>query len=167
MTMKRKVLFVSAVALTLGLGSCSSVNKTYTNKVSNGHHVAEVMMPKYVDYDVDLSKKLSSTISGKIDKEKNQEYYVQQALAQCIASANADFLWEPVISKEVKGINVTVTVTGFAAKFVKTVNVDVKDTAQVKSFIMLNRVGAPIKAYKDNAPDAAVKKGLFGGLFKK
>jgi hypothetical protein len=31
----------------------------------------------------------------------------------------------------------------------------------------LNRAGAPIKTYKDNAPDAAVKKGLFGGLFKK
>ncbi len=146
--MRKKVLLpATMIALGAIVASCGTYRES-SNKVLPVVVNEVITAPKLIDYQIDFNKKLTSTVSGKIagklsmKKYLTPEYYKERAVADAIKSGNADFLVEPSFENDVKKKKVTITVTGYAAKYTGVKDINVKDTTEVKNYLALTNRSA-------------------------
>lgn len=142
--MKRKILLPAAIiALGVAVSSCGTYKES-TNKVLPVIVNEVVTTPKMIDYKIDFNKRITGTASGKVagklsmKKYLTPEYYLELATTNAIKSGNADFLVEPTVDRDIKKKKITISVTGYAANYTGTTDIDLRDTIMVQSYVILS-----------------------------
>ncbi|NSW45505.1 MAG: hypothetical protein HPY79_06810 [Bacteroidales bacterium] len=148
--MKKQLLFL--IFISIILSSCTTL-KTNTNKTMDIYGPGVIHLPVVVDLDVKetrVSGTATSFQSGSIEQVK------QDAITDAIKKSNADILIEPKFETEIKGNQITATVTGFPANY--------KNFRQIKpEDVELLKVGVVQKAQVTEQPATVAKKANVAG----
>lgn len=133
--MNRKIYLLGALAmLPLLMASCKSAAfKTETRSITASHSPV-LLEPKFVDYTVDLNKKATAMVEGRIKKGETPEIYVNRAAAQAAVNSGADFLFEPVYEVETRKKRITVKASGYPAKYSSVRKLNFNDSLEVKFY---------------------------------
>ncbi len=133
----KKTVFVAATLLLVALLPSCSTFKQGANKNVSANFTPLITQPRYVLYDVNFDNKVTGTSSGKMSKATTKQMLIDLATNNAITNSQSDFLFEPSVSIDAKGNNVSVVVTGYGATYSGFKNVDLKDSVEVEIYINL------------------------------
>lgn len=133
--MNRKIYLLGALAmLPLFMVSCKSAAfKTETRSIT-ASHTPVLLEPKFVDYTVDLNKKATAMVEGKMKDGETPEIFINRAVAQAVFNSGADFLFEPVYEVETRKKRITVKASGYPAKYSNVRKLNFNDSLEVKFY---------------------------------
>lgn len=133
----KKIVFVAATLLLVALLPSCSTFKQGANKNVSSNFTPIITQPRYVLYDVNFTNKITGTASGKMSKATTKQMLIDLATNNAITNSNSDFIFEPSVSIDAKGNNVSVIVTGYGATYSGFKNVDLKDSVEIDVYINL------------------------------
>ena len=133
----KKLIFLGASVLMLGLSSCS-VSKTSIAKSVSPKVTPIMTEPRFALYDVDFDNRITGTASGKRNKnEETTDMFAFEAMNKALVKSQADFLYEPTIIVDNQGNNIHVIVSGYPARYTGFKPVDLSDSLEVTVFFNL------------------------------
>lgn len=136
--MKKQLLtFGALVAVATMVASCGSTRGATGDRSLTTAYTPVVLMPKFVDYEVNLKEKTSVVLQGKLKKDETLSTIVNQASIQAINESGSDFLFEPNMDVETRGMGgrkYKIVLTGYPAKYVSTRPVNFKDSLEVQFY---------------------------------
>lgn len=157
--MKNKSIILGAlVAIALTSVSCRTSEVRTQTKTKFTTETPIVLEPKFVDYEVDLKNKVQGMAEGKVKPHLTADMYAEKAGIQAAQNSNADFIYEPNISVEIRGKRIKATVTGYPAKYTSFRKVDIKDSLEVAFYEKQQGV-------RTKAVDIKKKRKRFLGIF--
>jgi len=144
---KFAMLMIAGIMLT----SCKVVTKTYTSRSIPITREAIPYNPVIADIKVDLSSKISGTVTVKNVSQDNAK---QLAIYNAMETSGADVVIDPIFKIETKGIKTTATVYGYFGAYE---NVHKATEAELQNLKLLKE-GMPNQVILDENPQISSKK---------
>lgn len=156
--MKKKLFTLGALAaVTLSVTSCRTSEVKSLTKTKFTSETPIVLEPKFVEYEVDFKNKAKGVAEGKVKGRLTAEMYVSKALTLASENSGADFIFEPNISIETRGKNITATVTGHPAKYASLRKVDIKDSLEVAFYQKQQEIAKEVVVTKKKRKKVLIK----------